>query len=100
MRALLWVLQRASGLLLVVVAGSHIAVQQGFLPFAIPRPTLIAIDGALLALVLYHGLNGLRTVVFDYITQRGSQRVIDWALWAAGLALFAYGGWGLVLLMR
>jgi succinate dehydrogenase hydrophobic anchor subunit len=98
--AILWVLQRASGLVLVVVAGLHVVVQAALLPMPMPRPTLLAIDWVLLALVLYHGLNGVRTVALDYITVPAAQRMLAPLLWGFGLALFVIGGWGLVVLGR
>jgi succinate dehydrogenase hydrophobic anchor subunit len=100
MPAILWLLQRASGLALVPLAGLHVAVQHGLLPFAFRRPVLITVDWLLLAIVLYHGLNGVRTVAYDYVARPRAQRAVGRALWVAGIALFAYGGWGLVLLAR
>lgn len=100
MSALLWLLQRASGLVLVILAGLHVGVQYGLLPFSIRRPALIVVDWFLLTFLLYHGLNGVRTVAYDYVTRPQAQRLVDWVLWAAGLTLFAYGSWGLILLIR
>lgn len=100
MPAILWLLQRASGLALVPLAGLHVGVQHALLPVGIRRPVLIAVDWLLLAIVLYHGLNGVRTVAYDYVARPRAQRVVDWTLWAVGLALFAYGSWGLFLLTR
>jgi succinate dehydrogenase hydrophobic anchor subunit len=100
MSAALWLLQRASGLALVVLAGLHVIVQHALLPVVIRRPVQLAVDWLLLALVLYHGLNGVRTVACDYVMAPARQRAITAALWAAGLALFAYGGWGLAALAR
>lgn len=100
MSAIHWLLQRASGLALVILAGVHVIVQHALLPVVVRRPAQLAVDWLLLALVLYHGLNGVRTVAYDYVATPAAQRAIAAALWAAGLALFAYGGWGLVLLAR
>jgi succinate dehydrogenase hydrophobic anchor subunit len=97
---MLWILQRASGLALVVVAGLHVVVQAALLPVAIGRPTLLVLDWVLLALVLYHGLNGVRTVALDYVPRPAAQRIVTVLLWAIGVGLFAYGGWGLRLLAR
>ncbi len=54
----------------------------------------------LLAVVLYHGLNGVRTITHDYLGVLGAQRVVDWWLWIGGLALFIYGSWGLAAFVR
>jgi len=93
--ALLWLLQRASGLLLVVLAGAHVTVQLGLAAVPLRRAVLLGVDWLLLAGVLYHGLNGVRTVVFDYVSRPAAQRAADWLLWLTGLALFLYGAWGL-----
>jgi succinate dehydrogenase hydrophobic anchor subunit len=85
---------------LVALVGLHVVVQAALLPIAIRRPTLLTIDWVLLALVLYHGLNGLRTVALDYVRTPGVLRTISAVLWIAGLGLFAYGGWGLLILSR
>jgi succinate dehydrogenase hydrophobic anchor subunit len=98
--AILWILQRASGLVLVAVAGLHVIVQAALLPVAIRRPTLLAVDWVLLALVLYHGLNGVRNVALDYVHRQEMQRALSAVLWVIGLGLFAYGGWGLLVLAR
>jgi succinate dehydrogenase hydrophobic anchor subunit len=100
MNAFLWMLQRASGLLLVALVGVHMGVQYGAVPSPFRRPVLLGIDWVLLALVLFHGINGLRTIAYDHIVQRRTQRAVGAALWLAGLALFAYGGWGLAMLSR
>jgi succinate dehydrogenase / fumarate reductase membrane anchor subunit len=98
--AILWVLHRTSGLALVVVAGLHVVVQAALFPVPIGRPVLLIVDWALLALALYHGLNGVRTVALDYVHRPPAQRTVSAALWVVGLGLFIYGGWGLLLLAR
>lgn len=100
MSALLWILQRASGLLLVALAGVHLSVQHGLFPVPFRPQVVLAIDWCLLAVVLYHGLNGLRTVAYDYIGRPGAQRAVNWVLWTSGLALFLYGSWGLTAFVR
>lgn len=100
MSAALWLLQRASGLLLVLLVGIHLGVQHSLFRVPLGRNVLIGIDWLLLAVVLYHGLNGLRTVAYDYLHRPPLQRMVDWALWIAGLALFSYGSWGLLAFIR
>ncbi|MGQ0548153.1 MAG: hypothetical protein ACT4PY_00570 [Armatimonadota bacterium] len=100
MSAALWLLQRASGLLLVLLVGIHVGVQHGLFRVPLRRTMLIGVDWLLLAVVLYHGLNGVRTVAYDYIHRRPAQRMVDWALWIAGLVLFFYGSWGLLGFIR
>jgi succinate dehydrogenase hydrophobic anchor subunit len=98
--AFLWVLQRVSGLILIGLVGVHVGVQYGFLGSPFRRPVLIGIDWVMLALVVYHGVNGLRTIACDYISHPPAQRLVGNVLWIAGLALFAYGSWGLSAMGR
>lgn len=100
MIAALWMLQRASGLLLIALVGLHVGVQHNLFQLPLRRTVLIGVDWLLLAVALYHGLNGLRTVAYDYIHRRPAQRAVDLALWVSGLALFVYGSWGLLAFIR
>ena len=100
MNAFLWLLQRVSGLMLIAFVGLHVGVQYGFWGSPFRRPVLIGIDWVMLALVLYHGVNGLRTIAYDYLRSPVAQRLVTGALWVAGLALFAYGSWGLSAMSR
>ena len=100
MNAFLWVLQRISGLILIGLVGLHVGVQYGFWESPFRRPVLIGIDWAMLALVLYHGVNGLRTIAYDYVSHPPAQRLVSGILWIAGFALFVYGSWGLSAMGR
>lgn len=100
MNAFLWLLQRASGLVLIAFVGLHVGVQYGFWGSPFRRPVLIGIDWVMLALVLYHGVNGLRTIAYDYLSDPPTQRVVSGVLWVAGLVLLAYGSWGLSVMSR
>ena len=100
MNAFLWLLQRISGLILIGLVGVHVGVQYGFLGSPFRRPVLIGIDWVMLALVLYHGVTGLRTIAYDYVSHPPAQRLVSRILWIAGLALFVYGSWGLSVVSR
>ena len=50
----------------------------------------------LLGAALYHGLYGLRTMLFELSPSRGIQKAINRAFTTAGLALFAYGSYAAV----
>jgi succinate dehydrogenase / fumarate reductase, membrane anchor subunit len=100
-----WILQRVTAALLLIVLFIHIWV----LHFAnigevvsfetvsgrLVAAFFIAVDYSMLALVIYHGLNGVRNVVLDYLRGATIQRVVTWVLALFGLALFAYGVYGL-----
>ncbi len=100
MSAFLWLLQRASGLLLVGLVGIHVGVQHALFPSPFRRAVLLGTDWMLLGTVLYHGLNGLRTIVYDYVGDPPAQRLVSGVLWVVGLALLAYGSWGLLVMSR
>lgn len=100
MRAFLWLLQRVSGLLLIAFVGLHVGVQYGFWASPFRRSVLMGIDWIMLGLVVYHGVNGLRTIAYDYVGNPATQRLVSSVLWAAGLALLAYGTWGLSAMSR
>lgn len=100
MSAALWLLQRASGLVLVLLAGIHVGLQHALFPVPLRREALLGVDWLLLGIVLYHGFNGIRTIAHDYLTGPSAQRAADWMLWVAGLALFLYGSWGLAAFAR
>jgi succinate dehydrogenase hydrophobic anchor subunit len=98
--AILWVLQRAAGLVLVLLVGAHLGAQVALFPVPLRRHVLLAVDGLLLAAVLYHGLAGMRTIGHDYLRSRGARRAADAAPWAAGAGLTAYGFWALAAYWR
>ncbi|OGS56374.1 MAG: hypothetical protein A3K60_08535 [Euryarchaeota archaeon RBG_19FT_COMBO_56_21] len=102
-----WALQRLTAVLLIVLLGIHIWVDH----FADidPEETLtvagvearldqvlyVVVDYCLLAMVLFHGLNGARTVMFDFDIFAKRKKTIDVALWVLGIATLI---WGIVVL--
>ncbi|RJQ06485.1 MAG: hypothetical protein C4551_08065 [Bacillota bacterium] len=101
-----WLLQRVAAAGLVVVLGIHLYV----LHFAGEHAVLtkagvserlgevgyIIVDVALLGLVLYHALYGLRSVILDYTTRESAVRAWTVGLWVVGLAMFGLGVLALV----
>lgn len=57
---------------------------------------LTVIYVALLALALYHGLYGLRTIVFELTLKPAVERTVTAVLVAVGLGLFVFGTWAVV----
>ncbi|MFZ1946704.1 MAG: hypothetical protein WAW06_04100 [bacterium] len=51
---------------------------------------------ALLALALYHGLYGLRTILFELTLKPATERMVTAVLVVAGFGLFAFGTWVMV----
>ena len=50
----------------------------------------------LLGAALYHGLYGLRNILFELNPGAGLRRIVDVAFTLAGLALFAFGSWAAI----
>ncbi len=57
----------------------------------------VAFDFALLATVLYHGLNGIRNILLEWRPTAGRERTTTLALWVVGLAAFGYGARALLV---
>jgi succinate dehydrogenase hydrophobic anchor subunit len=55
----------------------------------------IAIDYSMLAMVLLHGLNGTRTVLFDFDMFIKRRKAVEMGLWILGIATMI---WGIVIL--
>lgn len=98
--AMAWLLQRLSGFLLIVLLATHLLLlhyggdqQLVFASVTIRLQTLlfIIIDTGLLALGLYHGLNGLRNVILDYDLSRRAGAVLTTVLWIVGIFMTIYG---------
>ncbi len=49
----------------------------------------------LLGAALYHGLYGLRTILFELNLSRALQRTISWAFLLFGIGMFVYGFWAI-----
>jgi succinate dehydrogenase hydrophobic anchor subunit len=93
----LWLLQRATAVLLVVVLGLHLWVAN----FGQGSASLRAVLGlTLLALALFHGLNGVRTVILDFdigAKGRSFTTMILLLLGAASLLFGLHGLWPLIV---
>ena len=102
----LWIIQRLSGVGLVVLLGIHLFLIHYLKPGQTPTSVevyermqvlpLAIVDGTLLLFALFHGLQGLYTIVTD----------LDLSPWGRGLAaaICTFGGigffvWGIRILM-
>lgn len=101
-----WLLQRVSAALLLLGLGMHFlvlhyvktpggnvlaATDSTMLRFVTSTRFWVVFDGLLLALVLYHGLNGLHNIVKDYAPGERARKVSAWTLWLVGLAACMLG---------
>ena len=96
-----WLFMRVSGLALVFLALVHFALTHivtdvadtgsGFVDERWANPLWRLFDWALLTLALFHGLNGLRWIIDDYVRSSRRRAVVKSTLYALSLSLFAYG---------
>ena len=109
-----WFLQRVSGFLLIFLVGVHIWMthfsglgdvvrghQEELVLFEIVKQRLaqglfIFIDFSLLALVLYHGLNGMRNILLEWGPAARHAAGMTAGLWLLGVSTFVYGAWALL----
>jgi succinate dehydrogenase hydrophobic anchor subunit len=99
----LWVTQRVSGIFLVVLLLFHVIWLHYVDPASVLtvagveirlQALLFAItDTALLGFVVFHGLNGVRAVLYDHVVSSRRRRIGSALLLAAGGVLLGYGLW-------
>ncbi len=96
-----WLLQRLTAVLLVLFLGIHLWVThfvEPGVPFTFDSvaermrgPLFRFVDLALLALVIYHGLNGVRMVVLDFGVGLRRAKLLTWTLILFGILGFLFG---------
>jgi succinate dehydrogenase / fumarate reductase membrane anchor subunit len=96
-----WFFMRISGLLLVFLALGHFTLthiihdvrhtNDAFVTRRWSNPLWRVYDWALLTLALFHGLNGLRVIIDDYIPAAGRRAIVKSVLYTVSFVLFAYG---------
>lgn len=96
-----WKWMRYSGLLLIPLAWGHVLIQdvlvgvhQIDLNYVATRWALAGwrlYDLFLLSFAFAHGMNGLRQVVNDFVTNESTMRVISWLLFAFWVLLSLIG---------
>ncbi len=107
-----WGLQRLSAILLVVFLAIHLYVShfegvgdetsgESLITFdevsiRLDQLVFIIADYGMLSMVLFHGLNGLRTVMYDFDMFVKRKKVIDVTLWVVGVATLV---WGIIILL-
>lgn len=96
-----WLFMRVSGVLMAFMVVGHVMIMHiinhvedityAFAAARLANPFWRIYDLILLALALIHGLNGVRTVLDDYVRSRGWRVVAMTLLWTLG-ALFLIVG--------
>ncbi len=88
----LWLFQRVSAVLLVVILGVHLWLAN----FGQAAASLRAALGVvLLGLALFHGLNGVRTVIFDFNIGAQGRKFTTMLLLLLGVVSLLFGMYGL-----
>jgi succinate dehydrogenase / fumarate reductase, cytochrome b subunit len=101
-----WLLHRLSGLALVGYLFVHIWVISSVaaingrslfdaIMLTFSNRFIIALELGLIAIVIYHGLNGIRVLLFDVGVGLNNQKQIFWSLMGLGSAMFVAGAWAL-----
>lgn len=107
-----WAFQRLSAVLLIVFLAIHIYADHFMdldehtgddplitfegVSLRLDQLFYIVVDYGMLSMVLFHGLNGLRTVMFDFDMFAKRKKLVDVGLWVVGLATLV---WGIIILL-
>jgi succinate dehydrogenase / fumarate reductase membrane anchor subunit len=96
-----WLFMRVSGLVLLFLALTHFTITHivndvthtdaRFVQHRWHNPLWRIFDWALLALALFHGLNGLRLIIDDYVRAPARRVATKAVLYTVSIALFGYG---------
>ncbi|NLE23290.1 MAG: succinate dehydrogenase, hydrophobic membrane anchor protein [Actinobacteria bacterium] len=100
-----WLGQRVTAVVIIVTIMVHLVLTHFFaigeLSFEniadrLASTAVLVNDVLLLVAVVYHALNGVRMVAYDYAFRgQGARRGFDAFLWVAGLLAVVYGIWAL-----
>ncbi len=96
-----WYFMRISGLILIFLALLHFSITHiindvvetdaEFVANRWDNPVWRLFDWTLLALALFHGLNGLRWIIDDYVRSPGKRAAVKAVTYGVSGVLFAYG---------
>jgi succinate dehydrogenase hydrophobic anchor subunit len=110
-----WTWHMAAGVIILFLLGLHMLIMHTggithwFAPSggeSISRENSLARDGQLfftatyiilLGLALYHGLYGLRTILFELTLKPAAEKTISVVLLLLGLGLFGLGTWAAIV---
>ncbi len=104
-----WLLQRVSGLLLLVLLGVHLVLTHFITPAEAIRfatvqgrmaiPVVAVVDYCLLFVALIHGLYGLFVVIRDWVPEAISPKALASGLLVVGAALAILGAYTLSIFL-
>ncbi|MFC2005345.1 hypothetical protein ACFLVG_00045 [Chloroflexota bacterium] len=107
----LWFGQLITGILIAVLLGIHMVIQHldavlGFFGVDTGETTgwaamvdrasqgiWVGLYIALLAVGLYHGINGLRGIILESTSSAKTGRIVTWVLTVFGIIIFGWGTW-------
>jgi succinate dehydrogenase cytochrome b556 subunit len=96
-----WILQAASGALLVVLLSLHLIAQHFMAPGGVleynevvahlRNPIIFVLETAFAGSVLFHAFAGVRAILLDLGLSKTQERPINITLTVLGVGLFVYG---------
>jgi succinate dehydrogenase / fumarate reductase membrane anchor subunit len=97
-----WLFMRISGVVLLLLAVGHVLIMHvidegisrvdfGFVAARWGSPFWQTWDWALLVLALFHGINGMRVIVQDYVRWPGVRFAVNMLFAVTGFVLFVLG---------
>ena len=105
-----WLLQRITAALVFIALGAHFWVihyvvvgediTYNSVLHRFGNPWLVTMDIALLTTGVYHALNGVRAVIFDFGLSAKAQRAVTWGLIVVGLLALLFGINALMAFLR
>ncbi len=100
-----WLLQRITGALLLIFVGLHFFIThfaaEGNIDFKVVTDRFMGTsfwfhwDWILLALALFHGVNGIRAIILDFGVKHTTARFLFWLMMVICVVTFIYGYWAL-----
>lgn len=109
-----WYFMRLSGLLLVFLALGHLlithilnnveVVNYKFVADRWADPNVGLIwrfwDLSMITLAVFHGCNGLREILAEYVTRPGRRLLIDTFIWSFAIVLTAFGSYAILFFKK
>lgn len=96
-----WGIQLLSGIFLLIVLGVHFwaihydtnnaALTYELILKRLSNPAWKIMDTVFLALVLYHALNGLRSIILDFNLNKAMRGLLFWFCVIVAIACFVFG---------
>jgi len=97
-----WLMQRVTAVLILVFLSIHIYLSHfsdlnadlldwNNVSDRVQALPILLVDYGLLITAIFHGLNGLRMIAFDFIVSNGKRRLVDVGMWIVGIGSIIWG---------